>query len=535
MIQAEDGAVAEAITQEARWPTIQRASGVTTSEQYLAKIADKSFLNLWSYPNLFIDKKPDAKGDGKELCDLLVVCGDHVLIFSDKTIAWPATEDEGLAWKRWYKRAILKSFKQIRGAERWITDFPERIFLDQQCTQPFPLLFPPPERRKVHGIVVALGSSEACKEYFNEGIGSFYIAPNIKGEAHFEGERVLPFMVGDVDPNGSFVHVLDDATFDIVMRELDTIDDFTRYLIKKEHLIRNKNLLAAAGEEELVAYYMTHINSVGQHDFTQEDGSDFGQKQSIVIDVGLYDELIKSTQYQNKIKADRISYLWDDLIKVFTENMLAGTSIVPDGQLFNLCRLEEAVRQMALVPRFIRRSLGAGIMDALEKGGSTDRFTRGFLPGPNDSKRDTAFFFMTLRTPKVKLKGGYEQYRDVRRQMLATYAFGMLKDNQNLQQIVGIAAEPQSDISDSDSSEDLIMARQPEWTPELIDSLEEKKKNFSMFQPDSYVEYPIQDSEFPEPNIEPASEITHNTNRAGRRAKAAQVKRLTRKRRKTGR
>jgi hypothetical protein len=79
-----------------------------------------SFLNLWSYPNTFIDKKTGGKGDGKELCDLLVVCGEHVIIFSDKTVEWKNDVDVHLAWKRWYRRAIANSVDQIRGAERWI-------------------------------------------------------------------------------------------------------------------------------------------------------------------------------------------------------------------------------------------------------------------------------------------------------------------------------------------------------------------------------------------------------------------------------
>ena len=103
---------------------IVRGEGVTDSERYLARLAEQSFLNLWCYPNVFIDKKTGGKGDGKELCDLLVVCGDHVLIFSDKAVAWPNGDDPQIAWKRWYRRAIQKSVDQIRGAERWIAQSP---------------------------------------------------------------------------------------------------------------------------------------------------------------------------------------------------------------------------------------------------------------------------------------------------------------------------------------------------------------------------------------------------------------------------
>jgi hypothetical protein len=142
-------------------PAIVRPIGSTASERYLAKLADRSFLNLWSYPNVFIDKRVRGKGDGKELCDLLVICGEHVLIFSDKTVEWPVGDDVNLSWRRWYRRAIEKSADQIRGAARWMAQFPDRIFLDRACTTPLPLRLPPLDRRKVHGIVVANGAADA--------------------------------------------------------------------------------------------------------------------------------------------------------------------------------------------------------------------------------------------------------------------------------------------------------------------------------------------------------------------------------------
>ena len=110
-------------------PPVVKAEGVTPSERYLASVADKSFLNLWSYPTPFRDQQKSDQGDGKELCDLLVVCGRYIVIFSEKTIAWP-NGDLILAWSRWAKRAVRDSAKQAKGAERWITQFPDRIFLD---------------------------------------------------------------------------------------------------------------------------------------------------------------------------------------------------------------------------------------------------------------------------------------------------------------------------------------------------------------------------------------------------------------------
>jgi hypothetical protein len=499
-------------------PTIVRSEGTTKSEQYLSKLCDRSFLNLWSYPNLF-------KSDGKELCDLLVVCGDHIIVFSDKTIAWPSVDYEQLAWKRWCKRAIMKSVDQIRGAERWISKFPDRIFLDQKCTQRLPLLLPPIERRKVHGIVVALGAGEACKKYFGEGIGSLMITPSVQGDAHWKDEIVAPFVVGDIDPSGAFIHVLDDATLDIVMQELDTITDLTAYLSKKENLIRSKKLLTATGEEELVAYYMTHMNLQGEHDFTKPDGTSLDQNDHISFSSGFYENLLRNPQYLAKKSADRDSYVWDRLIEAFTDHMLAGTTIVHSDNVKSISDMEQGVRHMALVPRYIRSIWGERLLDALHQGKTTDRFTRAFLPGPTERNRDTGFFFMTLAVPNLELADGYNQYRKTRRNMLEVYALAFLRKFPNLKQIVGIATEPPSGASKLGSSEDMIIARPPEWTSELLDTLEERKKIYGIAQEGNYKEYEIQRDEFPKVVRKPSGSNSSSLNRQQRRAAVSKARR----------
>jgi hypothetical protein len=106
-----------------------RAEGVTPAERYLQRLCDRSFLSLWSYPGVFRDQKADGKkGDGKELCDLLVVCGDDILIFSDKSCKFPDSGDIQLDWCRWFKKAVMESAKQVWGAERWLREFPDGSF-----------------------------------------------------------------------------------------------------------------------------------------------------------------------------------------------------------------------------------------------------------------------------------------------------------------------------------------------------------------------------------------------------------------------
>src|SRR5438477_13146594 len=59
-------------------PTVLPGEGVTAAERYLAELCRRSFLSLWSYPAVFRDQgHRGGNGDGKEVCDLLVVFENH--------------------------------------------------------------------------------------------------------------------------------------------------------------------------------------------------------------------------------------------------------------------------------------------------------------------------------------------------------------------------------------------------------------------------------------------------------------------------
>ena len=94
-----------------------KSESVTASESFLRGLCENTFLSLWSYPSVYRDQGKKGGGDGKELCDLLVVFGDHVLIFSDKNCEFPKDKDEAVAWNRWFKRAVESSARQVWGAE----------------------------------------------------------------------------------------------------------------------------------------------------------------------------------------------------------------------------------------------------------------------------------------------------------------------------------------------------------------------------------------------------------------------------------
>ena len=484
---------------------IIKSKGTTRSERYLAKLADKTFLNLWAYPNVYRDVIVNGRKTGKELCDLLVVCGDHVIIFSDKNIIWSKNNDTDVAWQRWYKRAIKKSANQLIGAEKWIIEHPERVFINSACTQRLPINIPLADCRKVHLVAVALGAYKACSKFFSGDVGSFMIRPSLEGDSHVDKDapEYAPFTIGDINPSGSFVHVMNDVIIDIVMKELDTITDFTDYLEQKSDFIRSGHLISATGEEDLLAYYLERI--VGdRHGFAHPDNREWSEKDRLSISGGMYYDLLNNPQYIEKKKADQISYFWDRLIRRFTDNMLDGTTIIPKGVSNKISDHEIGVRCMAHETRVMRRLLSQKILDVIGVPDSADRHFRALIPPLGRSGSGIGYAFMTLSLPRMKLAGGYEQYRKVRINIIMTYCFGMLRRYPHVKRMIGIATEStESRMKTLGSSEDMVMVEQPlEWTPELNTSLDKDLKSFDIIKEGEFTvsnygvdEYPKAESE----------------------------------------
>jgi hypothetical protein len=144
-------------------PSFVRVEGLTDAERYLGG--------------------GGKKGEGKELCDLLVVFGNDILIFSDKSCEFKNTGNLELDWTRWFRKAVLKSADQIWGAERWIREHRNRLFLDRACRKPFPIDFPDPATVRFHRIVVAHQVSDRCRQELG-GSGSLIIDTSVVGDAH---------------------------------------------------------------------------------------------------------------------------------------------------------------------------------------------------------------------------------------------------------------------------------------------------------------------------------------------------------------
>jgi hypothetical protein len=470
----------------------KKSSGLTASERYLAALCERSFLSLWSYPNVY--REP-----GKELCDNLVVFDNHMIIFSDKSCEFPNTGNVARDWRRWYTKSVQRSAEQVYGAERWLRKHPDRLFIDAKCSQPFPLSLPPPETARFHRVVVALNAAVRCKAFFNNtGTGSLVIRPDIVGAAHLAN----PFAIGQIDPTKGYVHVLDDTTLDLILGELDTVTDFTGYLTRKEAVVGSGRLGGATGEEELLAHYLTELNNEGVHDIIVPNDVD-----AAWFMAGSWNSVATNPQYLRKKEADRESYAWDKLIEAFTKHITAGT--LAAGNDRPLSDHELGVRVMASASRLERRGFARAIVDLVRRAPrDKDYSTRLVL---SEQRPDRAFMFL-VSPNRAGLS--YEIYRERRAAMLSAYCYVAKLKSPQLLDIVGVATEP---AGSAFSSEDLVYLNVRGWTEQDEAQARQLQAQAGILVNPRKIGF--HDTEYPE--IPVPSLAAHKGNRKQRRAAQA--------------
>jgi len=214
--------------------------GVNASEERLAQLSRRTFLSMWSYQNPFYRH-------GKELCDVLVVFGNDVLIFSDKSIGFKECEDDKelkVAWDRWFRKAVLESIQQLEGALNTIKKRPETIHLDAKVSSPFPLSLPAPSHARYHLVAIAHGSEATCLARL--GRSSLRFDTRIKGD-----EKALS--IGYTE--GHFVHIFNGTALAALFESMDTTADLIAYLRERRDLFQGRPL-SMEGEEDLIATYM---------------------------------------------------------------------------------------------------------------------------------------------------------------------------------------------------------------------------------------------------------------------------------------
>lgn len=465
------------------------SEGLNESERLLSKLCKKSFLSLWSFPNLHTDRDlRGGKGSAKELSDVLVVFGDDIVIFSDKHLVFQSHKELEVAWPRWYRGAVADSANQLHGAMSWLRRFPDRVFLDAQCTRPLPVRLPPPERARFHLIAVTRGSFEACAAHFSGSLGTLQVNSGIEGAEHYKH----PFTIGNLDRNKKFVHVFDEFSLDVVLRELDTVSDFVEYLRKREVFLGSKDtVVQAAGEEQLLAAYLRNMSG-DEHSFlpSQADGT----PDVVFFDESHYPEFIASAAYARLKKANEKSYFWDHLIEKFIR-LGDPTLTHPDLQQTN-AETEQVLRAIAGESRFRRRQLADTLFSVMRAATPGKRRARMFM-----SRKYPELFYIFLVQPK-RTGESYEEYRRHRAGMLHAYCRCAKLKFPEPTRFIGIAVDhPVKDYPGM--SEDLMLYDSPsELTVEARAEAEHLREQLGIFG-NGLTEQAFHADEFPSARASP--------------------------------
>lgn len=440
---------------------ITRSPGVTPTERLLARLCDQSFLRLWSYPNPF-------KDDGHELCDLLAVFGDRVFVFFDREIALADTpeKDPQVQWQRWKRKVIDAQARTAHGAERYLRSG-RKVYLDARREISFPIPMDP-KNLVVHKIIVAHGAMEACKKFASANIyGSLAISYGARAPAR-SGDSPFPFMI-EVD-KAAPIHVLDSHNLPIVLSELDTIADLSTYLDAKAKAIARYDFLSYCGEEDLLAHYMLNFDSSTNEHFigTKDTGIN-----GVLIGEGEWKDFVEGDLYRRTKHANRVSYLWDEILQVTCDNALKG-KLLGDADLM---QGPSAPLEMAKEPRFHRRALSAEMQRVIRNFPDPDgRMHRHVAFMPSFYAGKGYVFLQVGVTPDIRVQ---TDFRAKRREILRIACGAARNAMPGLEMVVGIGIEAPKFTRES--AEDFLLMNCAEWSDDERASYEQENAEWGFF------------------------------------------------------
>jgi hypothetical protein len=339
----------------------------------------------------------------------------------------------------------LSADNQLGGALKWLNRFPQEVYLDTLCTSKLPISIPDVSTCNIHLICIANGAYKACRAFFgNSGIGSLVIDLSLQGDQ----QHTQPFHVGDVRPDGRLIHVFDEFALNAVFNELDTAQDFMQYLSKRERFLRAESqAILAAGEEQLLAAYLSSVDQDGEHNFVLPLQGEDLKPIHIYYDETFWPRLLQSHEYRQKKIEDSKSMAWDRLIEHFIK-----LGDYPHGCSTDF---EWGLRLIASEPRLRRRQLAEALHGIYKKTPPGRRGVRIFY---SPDFPDLVYIFLLLPALPSQDSASYREYRKT---MLEVYCMVVKLRCSKAKVVIGLATEPR----DSEySSEDLLAIDVSDWS-----------------------------------------------------------------------
>ncbi len=265
------------------------------------------------------------------------------------------------------------------------------------------------------------------------------------------------------------VHILESSNIDIILGELDTVYDFTSFIVEKETTIKRCDYLLYFGEHELLGkYFLSHDKDQNRYRIGPENPGCL-----ITILDGHWNHLVELREYKNRKKANGISYLWDAIIQRTYQKAL-------DGDLYGNTELRKATGplcEMAREPRFIRRMLSEQLLDAIHNFPETNYDRERSIKFMSSFYKDRAYVFLQMKRPRAGMSEN--EIRLLRQEMIRIACGAARNKFPHLKVVIGIAIYPPKFTNDD--SEDFILLDCSEWTEENYASYKRENKVFGFF------------------------------------------------------
>jgi hypothetical protein len=245
------------------------------------------------------------------------------------------------------------------------------------------------------------------------------------------------------------VHVFTKEFTQIALNELDTIADFTKYLVDKQDFQLQVNRILIEGDErELLGYYLENGRSFD--DLTNEPLN------GIVVGGGVWDSWISHPDYIAKKKADIFSYFWDYLINI------CHMSGKPEYEVI--------ARELAKLNRFQRRNLSSSFYEyrlVADRGDEGYSYRRSIVL---DGITYCFLFFGNSDDEKI---------RQSRKNELNTYCHIARGQNKDISRVIGIATDQRIN---KETAYDFCFINKPDWTHEDQEIMELNMRDTRILQ-----------------------------------------------------
>lgn len=157
-----------------------------------------------------------------------------------------------------------------------------------------------------------------------------------------------PFTLNDFNTEKTFVHVFDEYSIDLVIKQTGTISDFLHYLTFKELFIRKYKLSGSMGEENFLAYYLSqNPNLLALNEFNFDEIKEYTLSDNNMVFTGEDEWNTYKNSYNCKLRKILLekSKYWEDLITRFSDGIVNAK--VGEGAELDLATQEIAVSALA--------------------------------------------------------------------------------------------------------------------------------------------------------------------------------------------